>query len=400
MFRILLIGLKNYAYDSRTQRHAGALEERGDEVDVICLGNHKPEGSKVNLLGLTTGRYRGRRRTSYLVSYVRLLVLATYRVLRCSVAERYDLVIVSSMPDATILCALPARLFGSVIILDVRDTMPELYRDKFGVGWRDLGARLLMAEERVCAWLADRVFAVHEPHRRRLEQAGIPAEKIAVITNGSDPRIFSPRATLPGSSMDSFTLVYHGGLVHRLGLDVVLRAVDILRDRIPRLRVMILGSGDADYIDILKSMAATMNINDRIEWLHRVPVWSLPDVLARADIGLVPNRSSDATNLMLPVKLLEYAALNIPVISARLHTVAHYFDDDAVRYFTPGDAEDLSEAIEELYRSPVRRNRLAINAARIAETLNWSNQKKEFHRVVDELLRSRETASRHVTNET
>ena len=398
MFRILLIGFKNYAYDARTQRHAEALAERGDAVDVICLGNRKPEGSNVNLLGLSTGRYRGRRRTSYLGSYVRLFVLATLRVLRCSISGRYDLVIVSSMPDATILCALPARLFGSVVLLDVRDTMPELYRDKFGAGWRDLGARMLMTEERVCARLADRIFAVHEPHRRRLEEAGIPPEKIAVITNCPDSRTFRSRVTSPGSSTDSFTLVYHGGLVHRLGLDVVLRAVHILHDRIPSLRVLILGSGDADYIDSLRSLAATLGISDRIELLHRVPVWTLPDVLARADLGLVPNRSSDATHLMLPVKLLEYAALGIPVISARLDTIGHYFDDKAVRFFTPGDAEDLSAAIEELYRSPARRKSLATHAARIAEALSWSNQKQEYYRVVDSLLGSRGTASRQAIN--
>ena len=58
---------------------------------------------------------------------------------------------VSSMPDAMVLSALPTKLFGSRVVIDVRDTMPELYREKFGAGESNLFARLLMLEERLNA---------------------------------------------------------------------------------------------------------------------------------------------------------------------------------------------------------------------------------------------------------
>ncbi len=86
------------------------------------------------------------------------------------------------MPDLAILSALPCRLAGAELILDVHDTMPELYNDNFGGTRGALDARLLMLEERLSAALADRVLAVHEPHAERLALAGIRPEKIRIVT--------------------------------------------------------------------------------------------------------------------------------------------------------------------------------------------------------------------------
>src|SRR5260370_35959713 len=94
------------------------------------------------------------------------------------------------MPDAAILSALPCRLFGSKLVLDVHDTMPELYLDKFGGRQGRLGARMLMLQERLSARLADQVLAVHDLHAERLHQSGVPRAKLVVITNSPDPRIF------------------------------------------------------------------------------------------------------------------------------------------------------------------------------------------------------------------
>jgi glycosyltransferase involved in cell wall biosynthesis len=89
---------------------------------------------------------------------------------------------------------------------------------------------------------------------------------------------------------------------------------------------------------------------------------------------------------MLPVKLLEYATLEIPIIAARLRTIEHYFDEKAVRFFRPGDAAELAEAIEELYLHPNRRAALVCNAKNVANRLSWENQRREYYATIDSLL--------------
>ena len=59
----------------------------------------------------------------------------------------------------------------------------------------------------------------------------------------------------------------------------------------------------------------------------------LPPLIAQADAGVVPNRNDLFTDTLLPTKLLEYVALDTPVIAARTRTIAAYFDDSMVRFF-------------------------------------------------------------------
>src|SRR5579885_101922 len=334
MPRVLIIVCNRYAYDARTQRHAEALAERGYEIDVICLASPPTaRNERINLIEIKWPRYQGSSRSSYLRTYLRFFVQAAAIALRRSLEKPYDLVLACSMPDAIVLCALPARLFGSRIILDIRDTMPELYQDKFGKGPTDVGTRLLLAEERLSAGLANRVLAVHEPHRQRLEAAGIPPDKLDVVMNSPDPRIFNSGLRPAAGACEPFTLIYHGTITRRLGLDVALHAINMLRERIPSLHLLVLGIGDG--LPGVKALAARLNLEQMVTFAGPTPVRELPPILSRATVGLVPNRASCATHLMLPVKLLEYAMFGIPVVAARLKTIEHYFDEDAVRYFTP-----------------------------------------------------------------
>jgi len=389
----LIIAYTDYFHDGRVKRNAEALVERGDSVDVLCLASDmRGETNGVNVIGLEMPRYRGSSKTAYLGSYLRFFSLASARAFKLSRPVRYDLVIVCTMPDAAVLCAIGPKLYGAKVVLDVHDTMPELYQDKFARRLGSIGARVLMAEERASAWMADRVLAVHDLHRARLMEAGVPGDKIKVVMNLPDPRIFTPgaRRNCNGNGNGNgaggeFILVCHGTVTYRLGLDLAIRALNTLRDRVPQARLEVIGGGD--YLDQARHLVATLGLERRVSFARFVPFEKLPEALSRATVGIVPNRASSATHLMLPVKLLEYATLGIPVISARLRTIEHYFGSNAVRYFDPGDVEGLADAIEDLYRHPEKRERLALAAGEIiAHRLTWNNQRRNYYEAIDSLL--------------
>ncbi len=384
MARILVIAYTTYIHDGRVKRHAEALARRGDHVDVICLDSGQGANvNGVNLIGIRMPRYRGASRARYLRSYARFFTLATWTALRMSLRKRYDMAIVCTMPDAAVLSALPIKYLGTKVILDVHDTMPELYRDKFGGRRGALGARLLMAGERASAACADRVLAVHELHRARLLASGVPTRKIAIVMNAPDPEIFRPLSKNVARG-NAFTIACHGTLTRRLGLDIAIEAVGLARRNIPGLRFLVVGTGD--YLEKARELAAQLGLGDCVMFLPPVPVERLPAMLTGVDVGLVPNRASSATHLMLPVKLLDYAAMGIPTIAARLRTIEHYFRPDAVRFFEPGDSQDLAMAIEGLYRDPEQRVRLARNARQVIDAIGWHVQSEEYCRLVDSLL--------------
>jgi glycosyltransferase involved in cell wall biosynthesis len=389
--RALVIAYTTYIHDGRVKRHAEALARRGDQVDAITLSTGKTGLiNGVNVVGLEIPRYRGSNRTSYLKSYVHFFVAAARKAMELSRSRPYDVAIVCTMPDAAILAALALRRAGTKLVLDVHDTMPELYRDKFPGRLGAVGVRLMKLEERLSAWCADLVLAVHEPHRQRLAEYGVKAEKIRVVLNSPDDRIFVANGVV-ARDPDLFTVVCHGTITRRMGLDLAVRAVSLLRDRIPQLRLMALGAGD--YLGEIHRLVDELKLRDRVIFKDMIPIEELPKVLRTADVGLVPNRENSATHLMLPVKLLEFAMMEIPAIAPRLKTVEYYFGNGSVRFFKPGDINDLAGAIEQLYNSPVLRRSYAENARKVVDDISWPNQRAEFYRAIDSVLPRREAAT-------
>ena len=147
--------------------------------------------------------------------------------------------------------------------------------------------------------------------------------------------------------------------------------------------------GGGDYLEAAQALAASLNVSDLVRFEGMAPIEELPRLLRDATIGLVPNHASSATHLMLPVKLMEYAALGVPVIASRLRTVEHYFPDPAVRLVAPGDPNAMASAIEELFRAPVLRRRMVRDAQRIARELSWEHQEAPFFAAIDELVSKR-----------
>lgn len=403
MARILIIAYTAYARDGRVKRQAEALTGRGDQVDAICLADGEVADTHgVNVIGILLPRYRGASKIDYFRSYLNFFSQAAALAIRRSLKERYDVVIACTMPDLAILSALPCRLFGSKLVLDVHDTMPELYLDKFGGRQGRFGARMLMLQERLSARLADRVLAVHDLHAERLHQSGVPQRKLVVITNSPDPRIFpvadaeclSHRVrSEPG--VGPFSIICHGTISRRLGLDTTLAALALLHHRFPLIRLRIIGAGD--YLDELKALSQKLRVDSAISFENPVPIQELAATIGGANVGLVPHNESSATHLMLPVKLLEYAALGIPVICARLRTIEHYFDAQSVRYFSPNNAGQLARAIQDLYLDPALRDSLSNSAAKVVKGISWPVHSQRFCDAVDSLLTNQKGVIKCVT---
>ena len=86
---------------------------------------------------------------------------------------------------------------------------------------------------------------------------------------------------------------------------------------------------------------------------------------------------------MLPVKLMEFAAMGVPTIVSRTRTISRYFTDDMVRFVTPGDVHELARAVRELADDPDKRTRLAENARRFLGKHSWAEEKELYFACVD-----------------
>jgi glycosyltransferase involved in cell wall biosynthesis len=368
----LILGYLTYRGDARVKRQVRTLAAAGYQVDVICLAEDTGEiTAPANLIGIKVPRYQGASRLRYIRCYATFFIKAAMAAARQAMRHHYDVAIVCNMPDILVLCALGPKLAGTRIVLDVHDPVPELYRVKFGRPPGCLGERLLMLEERASAWFVDRVLATHHLHARRLRSAGIPQRKLRVVLNAPNPELF-PYSEEPLRRAGGLRLVYHGTISSRLGIDVAIRAMQLLR-HIPGIELRLIGKGDA--LEECRKLARELNLEGVVRFEPPVPVEKMAPILHGCSIGVVPNRDNAATRIMLPVKLMEYAMLGVPAVAARLDPITQYFDDRAVEYFEPENPKALAQAIIRLYEDPQRCAEMARQANRIARELSegWAD---------------------------
>jgi glycosyltransferase involved in cell wall biosynthesis len=389
MATVFMAAYTNYLRDPRVRREAEALVAEGHRV--VFMARRQPGESRhetvagVELLRRTALSNKPDSFAAYLLDYLLFFVQLAAHL--SAHPLRYRLVHINNMPDFLVFAAWLPRLLGRPVIHDIHDTMPELYMEKFGVGERHWAIRLLRRQERAAGRFASAVLTVEERLKEVLARRGIPEEKISVLINLPDERVFAPRPRPIKPPGAPFVLVYHGTLARRLGLDVAIGAVARLRQRIPSLEFRIVGAGEER--PALLQLCERLGLQDVVRFSDGyVPVEAIPDLLADADLGIVPLRRCPATDMMLPTKLLEYVQMGIPCIVPETGTIARYFDDTSVRFFAAEDPESLADAIADLHDHPGKRESLARAAtANFGSKYRWAEHKKVYVALAERLMR-------------
>ncbi len=379
-----------YPFDeTRVQRQAEALVERGHDVDVICLlRGAEPKVEETD--GVTVYRVpirRDNRRGVFgqFFEYLAFLLMAFATLTRLHLRRRYAVVQVHNLPDFMVLAALVPRLTGSQIILDLHDLMPEFYCARFHSSMSSLPVRLITWQEQLACRFAHHVITVTESWRQTLIERGVPPTKCSVVMNLADTRYFQP--TAPGvNGSDRFRLVYHGQITRRYGLDLLLHALARVRETVPNVQLTIHGRGE--FLETVRSLIRSLQLEEIVS-IHSefLLVSELARFIKDHDIGVVPYRRDIFTDGILPTKLLEYVALGLPVIAARTPAITAYFDESMIELFAPEDVDDLAQRILFLYQHPERRKELARNSSRFNGKYNWASQRERYVDLVEKLGR-------------
>jgi glycosyltransferase involved in cell wall biosynthesis len=374
--KICMIAYTQYSWDARLRREAETLVSH-PEYEVVVLSLKEFDHARYYIMDgvavdeLNLRQYRGKNTLKYFASYFRFLLLSFLYCSRIFFRSRIDVVHVHNMPDFVVFAAAIPRLFGRKLVLDIHDSMPETLLTKFSNTNRFI-YNILCWEEAASCKFANRIICVNEIQRNALIRRGIPARKIDVCMNVPDHKRFNLKESLKfrRSSHNGFKLVYHGTQSKRLGVDLVIRAVARLVAEIPDLQFHVIGTGD-DLEEFIK-LSEAIRVEKSVHFSkNNLPVQNLVTMLAEMDMGIVANRKSIATELMLPVKMMEYIALEIPVVAPRLKTIQYYFDDDMVTYFEPEDMDSLTGAIRELYSNEAKRKRQIQSAKKFLELYGW-----------------------------
>jgi len=375
-----------YEVDNRVRRYAEALARRGDRVDAIALAREGKTSTEV-IKGVRVLRVQKRvidetGPVSYLLKLMLFFFRSAWRVTVEHLKDPYQIIHVHSVPDFQVFAALIPRLMGAKIILDIHDLVPEFYASKFKVGERSLVFRTLVLMEKLSIAFSSHVIISNDLWYEKLTHRSVRPEKCTSIINYPDLSIFAPRPR-PTSPNGEFLMCYPGTLNWHQGLDLAVEAVALLRDRAPNLRFLIVGDGPDR--EKLRTMIQERKLEDRVFLKGFIPMEQVAEIMSGIDLGVVPKRKDSFGNEAFSTKIMEFMAMNVPVVASRTAIDEYYFSDRLVQFFESGNPEDLAAKILGLIADPDRRNALRGCSSEFIVHNNWDVKKQEYLALVDRL---------------
>lgn len=148
--------------------------------------------------------------------------------------------------------------------------------------------------------------------------------------------------------------------------DVLVRAVAILRDRWPALRVVLTGTPDESrWSARTVALADRLGISDAICFAGDVPNPRIPELINASRLLVFPTWCE---SFGLP--LAEALAMGAPAVAADI-PACREVGADAARYYAPGDAASLARTIEPILASRDVAQSLSAAALQRGQTFTW-----------------------------
>jgi PEP-CTERM/exosortase A-associated glycosyltransferase len=158
----------------------------------------------------------------------------------------------------------------------------------------------------------DAVTTICEGLRSDIRARGIPGQKITVIPNAVDIDNFGTHAGPDQHLAHTLGLADHlvagfiGSFYDYEGLALLLQALPQLQERLPQLRLLLVGGGPQEQE--LKDLAMRLGISDSVVFAGRVPHQDIANYYALIDVLVYPRRQMRLTDLVTPLKPLEAMA--------------------------------------------------------------------------------------------
>ncbi len=237
---------------------------------------------------------------------------------------------------------------------------------------------------------ADYALPVTDVLADHVRAAGVPENRIVVISNGIDPAVFRPdidreeakrRLGLGGRNILGFT----GFIRPWHGLD---RVIDFLAETEEGAGYHFLVVGDGPARDMLEELARGRGVADRVTFAGIVGRDEISRYVAAFDIALQP----DVVPYASPLKMFEYMALGSAIVAPDTRNIREILTDgeDGV-LFDPDSENGFREALARVCRDPAMCERIGRAALATIDRrgFTWAANAERVEKLFEKLLHGR-----------
>jgi len=343
---------------TRTYEHCREWVKQGAEVTVITCFPNFPTGR------IFEGYKNQWKRTEYMDgikvirvwsfvsanrgTFKRSLDFLSFAVASflCGLTIKCDLIVATSPQFFTAISGWVLGFFKrKKWVMEVRDIWPESIKAVEAVESNSIISLLEKIEIFLykSAW---KVIVVTDSFKANLIRRGIASNKIFVIKNGVDLSVYRPGERNRGlmhklGIPDGFIIGYVGthGLAH--SLDFIIHSISKLKSG--DFHFLFIGDG-AEKNNLLKQ-AESLQLKN-VTFLDPVKKSEISSYLSMMDIALVPLRKSSTFESVIPSKVFESVAMNIPIllgVNGETRSIVESYNSGI--YFEPENELDFIEKL-------------------------------------------------------
>jgi len=145
----------------------------------------------------------------------------------------------------------------------------------------------------------------------------------------------------------SSTLIFVGTLVQEKGVEELIKAIAILRDNHPEIRLEFIGWGTETYINTLKKRAHALNLNDYIDFVGFQTSKQIAEKLSKSFMLVLPSYMDTSPNVVS-----EAMVVGIPIVATNVGGIPDMIKDAQTGMLVPPqDPKSLASAIQTLLQN-------------------------------------------------
>lgn len=387
-------------YTFRTRAILKSLQGAGIEVRGITGARHSADGPPVEEIeGLTFHRVPGAPDGLPVIREWREIEALRAGIEQLAADWHPDIIHAHSPALCGMAGLRAARRLGLPFVYEIRAFWEDAAVGN-GTGREgSLKYRLTRAlENRVVAG-ADAVFTICEGLRDDLVKRGHDGGKIGISPNGVDLTLFGdppPRDDALAAELglgEGPVIGFIGSFYDYEGLDDLIAAMPMLRERHPAAQMLLVGGGPMDAS--LREQAANSPASDAIIFTGRVPHSEVELYYSLVDVLAYPRKKSRLTDLVTPLKPLEAMAQERIVAASDVGGHRELIEDGVTGLLFPPDdpaglAASLARFIDDEPRWPAIR---AAGRRHVADKHDWARNIDRYRAVYQKLLAHRSSAT-------
>ena len=328
-----------------------SLSKFGHKIDFLCPDYVKRENKNINRKGI---RY-------FIRPYSMFAHFRFIRTLKDIIQEnKYDFIVGSTDPLIGILGYFYSKKFKIKYIYDMQDEYSCYYTYKIPfVKYLD---RIAVKNSEIVLTVGDSLNKYVSKFRKKPTytiQNGINLESFFKMSKEKARKILK----LPKGKI----IIYVGEISKFKGADLLIDAFKKVKREFPDSYLLL--SGKILDVDIKQDKSI---IYEKYPKREEVVI-----ALNAADIAVIPNKKNIFSEYCFPYKLLEYMAINLPIVATNLGDVALLLKNYKGSLCFPDNTDDLSEKISTKLRAGEK-----VDYSKIVKKLGWKTLAKKLNNVL------------------